>query len=40
MNISDQVLDNLIGEARTEEDIFGKNGLVKTLSKKIVDSHG
>lgn len=37
MNITDKTLDNLIGEARTEDDIFGKNGLVKTLSKKIIE---
>ena len=37
MNITEKTLDNLIGEARTEDDIFGKNGLVKTLSKKIIE---
>jgi len=37
MNISDKVLDNLIGEIKTTDDIFGKDGLVKTLSKKIIN---
>ena len=37
MNIPDETLDQLIGEAKTEEDIFGKAGLVKTLSKQIVE---
>ena len=37
MNISDQTLDQLIGNAKTEEDIFGKDGLVKTLAKRIME---
>lgn len=37
MNIPDETLDQLIGEANTEEDIFGKAGLVKTLSKQIIE---
>ena len=37
MTISDKVLDELIGEAKTEKDLFGKGGLVKTLSKRIIE---
>jgi putative transposase len=37
MNISDQTLDQLIGNAKTEEDIFGKDGLVKNLAKRIME---
>ncbi len=37
MTISDKVLDELIGEAKTEDDLFGKGGLVKMLSKRLVE---
>ena len=37
MNISDQTLDQLIGEVKTEEDVFGKEGLVKNLTKRIME---
>lgn len=37
MTISDKVLDELLGDAKTQEDIFGKEGLIKTLSKRLVE---
>lgn len=37
MNISDETLDELIGDAKTATDLFGKGGLVKTLSKRLVE---
>lgn len=37
MTISDNVLDELIGDAKTADDLFGKNGLVKTLSKRLIE---
>lgn len=37
MNISDEMLDEFIGEAKTEKDVFGKDGLVKTLSKRLIE---
>lgn len=37
MNISDKILDELIGEAKTEQDVFGKDGLIKSLSKRIIE---
>lgn len=37
MTISDKVLDELLGDAKTQEDIFGKGGLIKTLSKRLVE---
>ena len=37
MDISDKVLDKLIGDSKTEQDIFGKGGLIKTLTKRLVE---
>lgn len=37
MHISDKVLDELIGDCKTEGDLFGKDGLVKTLSKRLIE---
>lgn len=37
MTISDQLLDELIGDAKTQEDVFGTGGLIKTLSKRLVE---
>ena len=37
MAISNDLLDELIGEAKTEQDVFGKGGLLKTLSKRLVE---
>ena len=37
MTVSDQLLDELIGEAKSQEDVFGKDGLIKTLSKRLVE---
>lgn len=37
MKISDEILDNLIGDAKTEKDLFGKGGLIKTLSKRLIE---
>ena len=37
MNISDKVLDELIGSSKTEKDVFGKGGLIKSLSKRIIE---
>ena len=37
MTISDKLLDELIGDAKTEEDVFGKGGLIKMLSKRLVE---
>lgn len=37
MNISDKMLDELIGNAKTEKDVFGKGGLIKNLSKRIIE---
>ncbi len=34
MTISDEVLDELIGDAKTADDVFGKGGLIKKLSKR------
>lgn len=37
MAISDKILDELIGDAKTEEDLFGKAGLVKSISKRLIE---
>ena len=37
MTISDKVLDKLLGEARTESDLLGKDGIIKTLTKQLVE---
>ena len=37
MEISDEMLDELIGDAKTEQDIFGKGGLIKALSKRLIE---
>lgn len=37
MTISDKVIDELIGDAKTADDVFGKGGLIKTLSKRLVE---
>ena len=31
------MLDELIGNAKTEKDVFGKGGLIKNLSKRIIE---
>lgn len=37
MAISDELLDELIGDAKTEGDLFGKGGILKTLSKRLME---
>lgn len=37
MAITNAILDELIGNAKTEEDLFGTNGLLKDLSKQLVE---
>jgi putative transposase len=37
MAISNDTLDQLIGTATTQEDLFGKDGLLKQLSKQIIE---
>lgn len=37
MKISDEVLDELLGETKTEKDLFGKDGLIKNLSKRLIE---
>lgn len=35
--IDDQTLDNLIGSAKTADDLFGEDGLVKCLTSKLIE---
>lgn len=37
MAINNDILDQLIGTAKTEEDVFGKDGILKELSSKLVN---
>lgn len=37
MAISDETLDQLIGESKTTDDLFGKGGLIRNLSKRLVE---
>jgi len=37
MAISNDIIDQLIGQAKTEEDVFGKEGLLKQLTKQIIE---
>ena len=37
MAISDKLLDELIGEAKSADNVFGKGGLIKELSKRLVE---
>lgn len=37
MEISDEMLDELTGDAKTEQDVFGKGELIKALSKRRID---
>lgn len=37
MAITNDILDQLIGNAKSQEDIFGKDGILKDLSKQLVE---
>ena len=37
MAIREEMLDELLGAARTQEDLFGKDGLLKQLSKRFME---
>lgn len=37
MAINDKMLDELLGDAKTESDLFGKDGVIKQLSKRLVE---
>lgn len=37
MAIREEMLDELLGTARTQEDLFGKDGLLKQLSKRLME---
>jgi putative transposase len=37
MAISNDILDQIIGNAKTEEDVFGKDGLLRQLSKQLME---
>jgi putative transposase len=36
-NISDDMLDTLLGNAKTQNDLFGQDGLLKQLSKQLME---
>ena len=37
MAISNDIIDQLIGKAKTEENLFGKEGLLKQLTKQLIE---
>lgn len=37
MAISNEMLDELLGNAKTQDDLFGKDGLLKQLSKQLME---
>ena len=37
MAINDEMLDELLGSAKTQEDLFGKDGIVKQISKRFME---
>jgi hypothetical protein len=37
MAITDEMLDELMGDAKTQEEVFGQNGLIKQLQKRLID---
>jgi putative transposase len=37
MTISTEIIDQILGNAKTEEDLFGKHGLLKQLSKQLME---
>jgi transposase-like protein len=36
-NISDAMIDQMLGNAKTQEDLFGKDGILKQISKRFMD---
>ncbi len=37
MNISKKLLDNLIGELKSPEELYGKGGLIESLTRAITE---
>jgi putative transposase len=37
MAITDEMLDEMIGTAKTQNDVFGRDGLLNTLSKRLLE---
>ena len=37
MAVTNDILDELIGNAKTQEDLFGNEGVIKDLSKKLIE---
>jgi putative transposase len=36
-NISDEMIDKMLGGAKTQDDLFGKDGIVKQISKRFME---
>ena len=37
MTITNAMLDELIGNAKTQEDVFGKDGIINNLTKRLIE---
>lgn len=35
--ISDEMLDQILGEAKTQDDLFGSDSIIKNLSKRLME---
>jgi hypothetical protein len=35
--INDAMIDSLLGNAKTQEDLFGPDGILKQLSKRFIE---
>ena len=36
-NISDEMIDQMLGNAKAQEDLFGKDGIIKQIFKRFMD---
>ena len=37
MAITNDILDELLGNAKSQDDLFGKDGIIKVLSKQLME---
>ena len=37
VSLNDEILDELLGDSKSAEDLFGKDGLLKSLSKRLME---
>ena len=37
VSVSDEMIDDLLGDSKSAEDLFGKDGLLKVLSRRLME---